>query len=462
MASSKLEDTAQNGRLASAGFTEGEISGHVIRLSGFMIMGFLAMTLAQLVEAVYLGIIGKNELAAIAFSFPVVMALNAATRGLGIGAGAVLARAIGAGDRERAALLATHCLILVVLFTLGCVLAGLWLVEPLFSVMGARDEVHGLAVSYFSIWLIGFPAFGLAMVGSGLMRAIGDAAYPGYVMTVGSVVQVVIGPFLIFGWMGIPELGIAGAAWAFVIARACSFVMTAHWFFLRERIVRRQIAGFVESTRSILHVGIPAGATNLIQPLSYAVITWILAGFGTSVVAGFGVASRLDSVVTMVVIGISASAAPLVGQNWGARLFERVRLALKLCYRYCLIWGVVAAVIMWVGGEFFVRLINEDPEVVATATSYLYIVPISIGFMGMMNVANASFNALSKPMPPLILSLLRMLVVYIPLAIVAGRLYGYVGVFVVTTFTNVLVGLAAWRWNESTIASEQARLRPLA
>ncbi len=127
-----------------------------------------------------------------------------------------------------------------------------------------------------------------------------------------------------------------------------------------------------------------------------------------------------------------------------------------------MIWGVVAAVVMWVGGEFFVRLINEDPEVVATATSYLYIVPISIGFMGMMNVANASFNALSKPMPPLILSLLRMLVVYIPLAIVAGRLYGYVGVFVVTTFTNVLVGLAAWRWNESTITSEQARLRPLA
>ncbi|MFB3107287.1 MAG: hypothetical protein ACE1ZA_20520, partial [Pseudomonadales bacterium] len=86
MAGSRLENTAQNGRLASAGFTEGEISGHVIRLSGFMIMGFLAMTLAQLVEAVYLGIIGTNELAAIAFSFPVVMALNAATRGLGIGA----------------------------------------------------------------------------------------------------------------------------------------------------------------------------------------------------------------------------------------------------------------------------------------------------------------------------------------------------------------------------------------
>ena len=362
------------------------------------------------------------------------------------------------GDRERAALLATHCLILVVLFTFACVVAGRAFAQPLFSLMGATGHVHALAVSYFSIWLIGFPAFGLAMVGSGLMRAIGDAAYPGYVMTVGSVIQVVIGPFLIFGWLGIPELGIAGAAWAFVIARTCSFAMTAHWFFLRERIVRRQISGFVESTRLILHVGLPAGATNLIQPLSYAVITWILAGFGTSVVAGFGVASRIDSVVTMVVIGISASAAPLVGQNWGARLFERVRLALELCYRYCLIWGVGAALIMWVGAEFFVRLINEDPEVVDTATSYLYIVPISIGFLGMMNVANASFNALSKPMPPLILSLLRMLVIYIPMAIFAGRFYGYVGVFVVTAFTNVLVGLAAWRWNQVMINSEQARL----
>ena len=134
-------------------------------------------------------------------------------------------------------------------------------------------------------------------------------------------------------------------------------------------------------------------------------------------VAGFGVAGRIDAVVTMVVIGISASAAPLVGQNWGARLYDRVDEALRLGYRYCLIWGFTAAVIMWLGAPFFVSLITDDPEVTAPAVAFLYIVPISIGFMGMVNVANASFNALSKPVPPLLLSISRLMVVYIPAAI---------------------------------------------
>lgn len=434
-----------------AGFTDGPMAGHVLRLSGFMIMGFLAMTLAQLVEAAYLGMVGSDELAAVAFTFPVVMAFNAATRGIGVGTGAVLARAMGGGDRDYAARLSSHGLTLVAMFTLVCALLLVWQARSLFALLGARGHVLDLAVSYMTIWCFGFPAFGLSMVGSGLMRSIGDPAFPGYVMAAGSVLQVLIGPILIFGWFGVPALGIAGAALAFAAARSCSFLMTLWWFVSREKMLRLDFHGFATSTRAILHVGIPAGASNLIQPLSSAVITRLLAGFGTSVVAGFGVASRIDAVVTMVVVGISASAAPLVGQNWGAGLYERVDEALKLGYQYCLIWGLIAGMLMWLFGEEFAGLISSDPEVVSVAATYLYVVPITLGFMGMVNVANASFNALSKPLPPLVLSLARLLAVYVPLAILASHLFGYVGVFVVTALVNVLFGLIGWAWNRSTI-----------
>lgn len=427
------------------------MSGHVLRLSGFMIMGFLAMTLAQLVEAAYLGMVGRDELAAVAFAFPIVMLFNAATRGIGVGTGAVLARAIGRGDREYAARLVTHGLLLTLLFTLLGAMLLIVYSDGLFALLGASGRVLELTVLYMSIWCLGVPAFGLSMVGSGLMRSIGDPAFPGYVMTTGSVLQVLAGPPLIFGWFGIPALGIEGAAWAFVIARSGSFLMTFWWFAFHERILRMSLAGFLGSARDIAHVGIPAGASNMIQPLSSAVITRLLAGFGPSVVAGFGVAARLDAVVTMVVIGISASAAPLVGQNWGARLYERVDEALRLGYRYCLIWGVIAAVIMWLFGETFASLISTDAEVVNTAAWYLYIVPISIGFMGMINVANASFNALSKPVPPLLLSLLRLFGVYVPLAILAAQWFGFIGVFAVTAFVNVIFGIAGWSWNRYTI-----------
>ena len=440
-----------------------------MRLSGFMILGFLTMTVAQLVEAAYLAVVGTDAIAAVTFTFPVVMALGAATRGIGIGVGATLARTMGGGDREHAAFLTTHGLLLVLAFNIVCCVLLVVYARPLFHLLGARGEILDLVADYISIWAIGFPLFGLAMVGTGLMRAIGDPVYPGVVMTSGSILQVAIGPFLIFGLAGAPALGVEGAAWAFVIARSVSFLASAYWFFGKERMIRdpfrraapgepSALSRFADSCRAILHVGIPAMATNLIEPLSAAIVTRLLASFGTAVVAGFGIASRIESVVFMVVIGIASNAAPLVGQNWGARRFERVDAALALCHRYCLVWSVIAALLMWSGGRWLVSLFNDEPAVVATATAFLYIVPITIGFAGMANVANGAFNALAKPLPALALSLLRLLVFYVPLALLASRYFGYIGIFAAAALTNVVLGLWGRAWNNRVIAHERRRL----
>ena len=416
-----------------------------------MVMGFLAMTLAQLVEAVYLGLVGTDELAAVAFTFPIVLALGAMTRGIGVGAGAVIARAMGEGDRRRVERLTTHALGLVIVFTvIAAVILARWS-APLFALLGAEGLILDLVTRYVAIWAWGFPMFGLAMVGSGLMRSLGDPAFPGYVMTTGAVLQVILGPFFIFGWFGLPAMGLEGAALSFVVARSLGFVMTTYWFFVRERVIRLSFDGLVASTRAILHVGIPAMATNLIAPLSTAITIRLLAEFPASVVAGFGVASRIEAVVSMVVIGISASTGPLVGQNWGARRFDRVFAALKVCYQFCLVWGLIAAIIMWIGGTFFLSLITEDASLIEAGALFLYIVPISMGFMGMVNVANGAFNALSKPMPPLVLSILRLVVVYIPMALAFAAWWGYVGIYIATAVANVVLGCVGWAWNRRTL-----------
>ena len=113
---------------------------------------------------------------------------------------------------------------------------------------------------------------------------------------------------------------------------------------------------------------------------------------------------------------------------------------------------------MWTGGELFVRLIRDEAEVVAVATSYLYIIPVTIGFAGMFNTANGAFNALSKPLPPLLLSLLRLMVFYIPLALVARHWFGHVGIFAAAAFTNVVLGLWAREWNQRTVIRQRERL----
>ena len=442
-----------------ANYTEGDVSGHILRLTSFLTMGFLAMTVAQFIEAIYLGKVGTDELAAVAFTFPLTLALNATVRGVGIGASAIVARNMGSGERTAAGRLISHCLMLVLIFSLAFLLAALLWSHYLFAAMGASGRVQLLATQYTHIWFIGFPLFSLTMVGTGLIRSVGDAAFPGYVMTLGSVLQVIIGPFLIFGWLGLPALGIQGAGWAFVIARAVSFGMTWWWFAAKQRMLRFDLQSFGKSATAILHVGLPSMLTNLVPSVSTGVITSLLAVYGHAVVAGFGVASRVDSLVSMIVIAIAASTGPMVGQNWGARQFDRVHESLRLCYRLCLAWGVISGLIMIVGGRYLVSVINHDPQLVATAVTYLAIVPFSAGFMGVMQVASSSFNSLSKPMPPLVLSVLRMIVLYIPMAWLAARWWGYTGIFFATAAANVIVGVVAWYWNKTMLTEATAAMQ---
>tara|TARA_Y100000780_G_scaffold231388_1_gene256618 strand:+ start:2723 stop:4012 length:1290 start_codon:yes stop_codon:yes gene_type:complete len=413
-------------------------------------MGSLSMNFARLVEAVYLGWIGTEALAALGFAFPVTITLFAFAGGIGTGASSVIARSVGSGDGERAAVLVTHAQLLVLVVGSVIGLLGFWYAEIVITALGATGEVREMAVDYLTVYMLGFPLFMLSMVGSTLLRATGRAASPGIVMTTGSVLQMAFGPVLIFGWFGLPALGIAGAAWAYVLSRVFS-VSIYLALLIRARMIRRSMKGFWQSFAAIVHVGGPATASGLIQPVSMLIITRLLAAHGHEVVAGYNVAMRVETMVHMVLWGVSSSVGPFVGQNWGAGQFQRARQALSLSNRFCLAWGLVTFVVLFLGGDYFVRLIDDNETVGAVARMFFLIVPLSIGFMGVMQVASTCFNALGRPAPPLIIALLRTFVMYVPIAILANWVWGYPGIFAATALTNVVMGTIAWDWNRRTM-----------
>ena len=408
------------------------------------------MNFARLVEAVYLGWIGTEALAALGFAFPVTITLFAFAGGIGTGASSVIARSVGSGDGERAAVLVTHAQLLVLVVGSVIGLLGFWYAEIVITALGATGEVREMAVDYLTVYMLGFPLFMLSMVGSTLLRATGRAASPGIVMTTGSVLQMAFGPVLIFGWFGLPALGIAGAAWAYVLSRVFS-VSIYLALLIRARMIRRSMKGFWQSFAAIVHVGGPATASGLIQPVSMLIITRLLAAHGHEVVAGYNVAMRVETMVHMVLWGVSSSVGPFVGQNWGAGQFQRARQALALSNRFCLAWGLVTFVVLFLGGDYFVRLIDDNETVGAVARMFFLIVPLSIGFMGVMQVASTCFNALGRPAPPLIIALLRTFVMYVPIAILANWVWGYPGIFAATALTNVVMGTIAWDWNRRTM-----------
>ena len=438
-----------------AGFTEGSVGRHLVRLGSFMAMGSLSMNFARFAEAIYLGFVGTEALAAMGFAFPITIFLFAFAGGIGTGASSVIARAYGAGDRAQAARLVTHAELLVLIVGVVAGAFGLVFAEDVVALLGAQGEVRTMAAEYLSVYMLGFPLFMLSMVGSTLLRATGSAASPGVVMTTGSVIQIAMGPLLIFGWLGFPELGIAGAAWAYVASRVFSVALYIV-ILVRVRMVSWSLEDLGKSWWAILHVGGPATASGLIMPVSMLVITRLLAGHGHEVVAGYTVASRVETMVHMVLWSASSSISPFVGQNWGARNYARVRRAMRLANWFCLAWGVVTFVVLAIAGDAVVRLIDPNETVRAVAAMFFLIIPLSIGFMGVMQVATSCFNALGQPLPPLTISFARSIAFYVPLAILGDYLWGYVGIFLATAFSNVLLGILAWYWNRVVVKREIA------
>jgi putative MATE family efflux protein len=299
-----------------------------------------------------------------------------------------------------------------------------------------------------NIWFIGLPLFALPMVAMSMLRALGNARVPGTLMTAGATLQVLLAPALIFG---IPHIhagiGYLGSAWAFVISRGLTLLATAYVFNGRGMFQPLgPLRGILQSWREVLRIGIPSILTNLIGPVSMAVVFGLLAKYGHAVVAGFGVAVRIESLALMVLMALSSSTSPFVGQNFGAGRPDRIDAALKLGYRFSIGWGVFAFVVLGGLGRSIVGLINDDPAVIEATYRYLLIVPLSYSMMGVAMVAGSCFVALGKPLPSLVLTITRMVGVYVPLALLFDRVWGYEGIFGAGAVANVIVACASYFW----------------
>ncbi len=240
-----------------------------------------------------------------------------------------------------------------------------------------------------------------------------------------------------------------------VVSRLAMSALLFYYAVYRDKLflpIRQWRDNALASWREILKIGLPAMATQMIGPISGAIITRMLASHGHDVVAGFGVAGRIEGVAVMLLFALSGSIGPFVGQNWGAGNLERVHGGIRVAYRFSLAWGAAAWLVLMLIGDWVVPLIDDNAEVIDVARHYLAIVPISYGLWGVLMMASAAFNSLGKPIPSTIMAFTRMFVVYVPLALIADHLFGYsghlrcdrngelpdgtMGLFVAETFTD--------------------------
>jgi len=433
--------------MSARDLTQDPVPKALFRLTAPMMLGVSSTILVSMLEIAFIGQLGTVQLAAITFTFPLVMILTSIALGIGIGTSSVIARGIGSGTREDARRLGTHSLILVGVSTFVLSLLGWVSINPVFTALGATPEVLVEIHRYLDIYYPGVVLMTLTMVAGNIMRANGSANIPGVVMTLGALANLILDPILIFGWFGLPRMELAGAAAAMVITRAGTAAVLLYYVAQGHMILTRRVwPEFFRSCKRILHVGLPAMATQLIGPISAAIATRLLAGHGEVVVAGYGVATRVEAVAVMLLFALSGSIGPFVGQNWGANRPERVAEGLRVAYQFCIAWGIIAALPMIFFGGTIASWIDDTASVMATAAFYLAVVPWSYGLWGILMMTSASFNALGKPIPSTVLSFTRMFILFIPMALLLNQLLGFQGIFIATAISNSVMGILGFLW----------------
>jgi putative MATE family efflux protein len=419
-----------------------------------VLLGITMMMAQNLIDTWFIGRVGDAELAAYGFSFPILMIVTSVAIGLGAGTSSVVARAIGASDHRRARRLSTDSLLLSFLITAGISLIGVLTINPLFKLLNAPDELMPLIRGFMTILYAGVPFVVVGMVGMACMRATGDTRLPSALMIMASVLNVILDPILIFGVGPIPAMGLNGAAMAALVARATIFVGTLYLMRNRLDMVsfnKPDPAEMRQSWRDILHVGIPAAGTNAIVPIGAAFITAMIARYGADAVAGFGVASRIESMMLVIYYALSAIIGPFVGQNFSAGNEKRILRALWLCSVFCIASGLVIAALLAAMSGVLPGLFSDSESVTDVTTLFLWLVPISYGTYGMVMVMNASFNGLGYPMPAVVISVARIAVLYIPLALAGSYFFGIAGIFAGYAIANVVSGIGAYAWAHSTV-----------
>lgn len=413
-------------------FTTGDVGKQLLFGAIPMTIGIGAAIGFNLVDTLFIAKLGVKELAAITYTFPMVFVVIGIAMGLGMGATAVISKAIGEGDDHKVKRLATDSIILALIVTLLTIIAGIIFIEPLFRSMGADDSTMVYIRDYMYVWLPGTLFLIVPMVGNYAIRATGDIKTTSYIMLVAVCINIVLDPMFIFGFGPIPAMGIQGAAIATLIGRVVTLVVAFRLMYYKYEMITFEIPPFkemMESWKEILHVGLPTAASNVILPVGFGIIIDYTSEYGEAAVAALGAASRIEALVLTVFMATAAVLSPFIGQNWGAMKFDRIDKALKVAFAFCFVWGAAMIGVFEIFKEPIAWAIKSEPAVVEVIVLYLSITPFAIAFRGVLMMCTTSLNVLKRPLESAALTIGYMFVFFVPLAYFGSKYFGLLGIF---------------------------------
>ncbi|HNQ71008.1 MATE family efflux transporter, partial [Mesotoga prima] len=374
--------------------------------------------------------VGSMGIAGISISLPVQIFVMAFAQMFGIGGASVISRSLGERDHKKARRAAGNVMVFSVAFGLVMTLLGQFFLDQLLIMLGASEAIIPYAREYLGIILLGSAFFSFGMAMNHVVRAEGKPKIAMAAMLISAVLNIILDPIFIFSL----NLGIWGAALATVLSQAATSIYVLFYFLSGKSLLRVSLRSLIPEwriMRETVSVGLSAFSRQVAGSLLAVVLNNSLVFYGGDIaVAVYGVINRLLMVFIMPMFGVNQGFLPIVGYNYGARKMRRARESVKLASAVTTVIALFSSIVMFLFARQLISIFTDETELIESTIYALRIVILATPTIGVQVIASGMFQALGKALPALFLSLLRQIIILIPLILVIPRFLGINGIWI--------------------------------
>lgn len=417
-----------------------------------IMLSMLVQAMYNIVDSIFVAQVSEDALAAVGLAFPIQNLMIAVAVGTAVGVNALLSRRLGEKDYTKAALVTNNGIFLSIITWAVFAVAGFLGSGVFMRSFHQSEYITSAGTQYLEICTVFSLGLFVAITTERILQVTGKTVYQMISQMAGAVVNIILDPILIFGWLGLPKMGVTGAAVATVIGQTCGMIIGLVLNKLYNHEVQITFKGFRPdkySIKGIYHVGFPSIVMQSIGSVMTYGMNLILADFTATAVAVFGIYFKLQSFVFMPVFGVTNALVPIVGFNYGARRKDRIMQATRVSMVMVCIIMTLGTGVFLLAPDALLSVFNASADMYAIGRVALRVISISFPFAGVAIVLSSLFQAMGEGMLSLRLSVIRQLVVLLPSAWLLARFGGLDAVwysFLIAEAVSIVVALLSYRY----------------
>jgi len=445
-------------------FTTGPITKSLLTLSVPIVFANILQTAYQLVDTFWVGRLGKEAVAAVSLSFPIIFLMISLGGGLAIAGTILVAQYRGKKDDAQVDYVAAQTLTMMFIAAIVVSIIGYIISAPIMRLMGAAPEVLPDAVSYMQISFIGMIFMFGYFVYQSLMRGVGDVKTPMYIVLVTVLMNLVLDPLFIMGWGPFPAHGVSGAAIATIVTQGIAAVVGLIMLFSGKygiHIKKENLNIDTKLVKQMFFLGLPASVNQSTRALGLTIMSFLVASFGTITVAAYGIGIRILSFIIIPAIGLSMATSTLVGQNIGAGKIDRAekiaRKSMSVAFWSLTALGVITFIF---AKQIVAAFIPGETETIVMGTLFLRYMALLFGSIGFQQTINGVFTGAGSTVTTMIISIVSLWVFQFPVAYILSKhtTLGTTGLWIAFPVSNILSMVLAYSlykkgsWKQKKIA----------